>query len=77
MILMEVLNFCEGKTSWNHDSYAGLQHLQKQVLTPVIHFLAQAAGAAEYTHCISAEKLDSPRTIVLDMTINNLMVRLQ
>ena len=33
-------------------------------------------GVIEYTDCISAEEQDSP-TGVLDMTINNLMLRLQ
>ena len=37
--------------------------------------LASSAGAVEYTDCISAEGWDSS-TSILDMTQNNLMVRL-
>ena len=38
---------------------------------------AQSAGAVEYTDCISAEnKTPTHPTIVLDMTLSNLMVRL-
>ena len=40
--------------------------------------LAQRTGAAEYTNSISAEQTDkTPITSVLDMTQNNLTVRLQ
>ena len=42
--------------------------------------LAQSAGASEYTDCIFAEWQDptpSQATSVLDLTLNNLMVRLQ
>ena len=39
---------------------------------------AKSAGAVEYTDCISVDKLAPPhQTNVLDMTQNNLMVRLQ
>ena len=43
-----------------------------------IKLVAQAAGAVEYTDCFSAEGLpsDSEKS-VLDMTLDNLMVRLQ
>ena len=37
---------------------------------------AQSAGAAEYTDCISAEGLGSSNECP-DMTLNNLMVKLQ
>ena len=37
---------------------------------------AQLAGTVEYTDCISAEGKTSPPS-VLDMTLNNLMMRLQ
>ena len=37
--------------------------------------LAQSAGAVECTDCTSAEGKDPPSTSVLDMTLNNLMVR--
>ena len=41
-------------------------------------YLAESAGSAEYTDCISAEELDSPLlTSVLDMTPNILMVSLR
>ena len=36
---------------------------------------AQLAGAVEYTDCNSAESKDPHSTSVLDMTLNNLMVR--
>ena len=39
--------------------------------------LAQLAGAVEYTNCTSSEGYDPPPTSVLDMTLNNLMVRFQ
>ena len=39
--------------------------------------LAQSAGALEYTDCFSAERLDPHPMSVLDMTLNNLIVRLQ
>ena len=38
--------------------------------------MAQPAGALEYTDCISTERYNAPRS-VLDMTQDNLMVRLQ
>ena len=38
--------------------------------------MAQLAGAVEYTDYISAEGYNSP-TNVLDMKLNNLIVRLQ
>ena len=38
---------------------------------------AQLAGAVEYTDCITAEGYGRPPTSVLDMTLNNLMVRFQ
>ena len=39
---------------------------------------AQLAGAVEYTDCIFAEGRDPPLLLsVLDMTLNNLMVRFQ
>ena len=42
------------------------------------NWLAQSAGAEEYTDCASAEgKETPPPTSVLDMTLNNLMVRFQ
>ena len=38
----------------------------------------QSAGAIEYTDCISAEGEDPPPpTSVVDMTLNNLLVRFQ
>ena len=37
---------------------------------------AQSVGAIEYTDCISVEEQDSTAS-VLDMTLNNLMMRLQ
>ena len=40
------------------------------------NFFAQSAGAVEYTDCTSAEGKTPPLS-VLDMTQNNLMVRLQ
>ena len=40
------------------------------------HPLVQSAGAVEYTDWFSVERQDSP-TSVLDMTLNNLMVRFQ
>ena len=39
--------------------------------------LAQSPGAVEYTDCSSAEEYDPSSTTVLDMTLNNLMVRFQ
>ena len=39
--------------------------------------VAQSAGAVEYTDCTSAEGLRPLLTSVLDMTLNNLMVRFQ
>ena len=39
--------------------------------------VAQSAGAVEYTDCTSAEGVRPPLTSVLDMTLNNLMVRFQ
>ena len=38
---------------------------------------SQAIGAVEYASCISTEGQDSSPLSVLDMTLNNLMVRLQ
>ena len=38
--------------------------------------MAQSAGAVEYTDCISAKGKTLPMS-VLDMTLNNVMVRLQ
>ena len=38
--------------------------------------MGQSAGAAEYTDYISAER-KTPPTSILDMALNNLMVRLQ
>ena len=47
------------------------------VLTSLL-LLAQLAGAVEYTDCFSAEGVrPPPPTSVLDMTLNNLMVRFQ
>ena len=40
-------------------------------------YLAQLAGAVEYTDCISAKGLPPFPTSLLDMTLNNLMVRFQ
>ena len=37
-------------------------------------YLAQSAGAAEYTDCFFVEKYDPPPMSVLDMTLNNLRV---
>ena len=37
--------------------------------------IAHSAGAVEYTNCISAESKTLSATSVLDMTLNNLMVR--
>ena len=42
-----------------------------------INLIAQLAGAVEYTVCISTERYDALPNSVLDMTLNNLMVRLQ
>ena len=39
-------------------------------------FFALSAGAVEYTNCFSA-KGKTPSTSILDMTLNNLMVRFQ
>ena len=39
------------------------------------NIIAQSAGAVEYTDCFSAEGY--PPTSVLDMTLNNLMVKFQ
>ena len=39
--------------------------------------LPRHVGDVEYTDCISAESLDTLPTIVLDMTLNHLIVRLQ
>ena len=41
-------------------------------------FASQSARAEEYTECISTERQDPPPlpTSVLDMTLNNLMVKL-
>ena len=42
------------------------------------YFFAQSTGAVEYTDCTSAEGVrPPPPTSVLDMTLNNLMVRFQ
>ena len=41
-----------------------------------IIYIAQSAGVVEYTDCFSAEGKPPP-TSVLDMTLNNLMVRFQ
>ena len=38
---------------------------------------AQLAGPVEYTDYFSAEGQDPPQTCVLDMTLNNLMMRFQ
>ena len=38
--------------------------------------VAQSSGAAEYTNCISAGGKNPPNSI-FDMTLNNLLVRLQ
>ena len=38
-------------------------------------FVAQLAGATDYTNCVSAEA-KTPLMCVLDMTLNNQMVRL-
>ena len=40
-------------------------------------FIAQSAGVVEYTNCTSAEGVTLPTTSVLDVTLNNLMVRIQ
>ena len=37
--------------------------------------LAQLAGAVEYNNCTSAEVVKLPLRTVLDMTLNNLMMR--
>ena len=39
--------------------------------------LGQSAGVVEYTDCIPAELYDFLPASVLDMTLNNQMVRLQ
>ena len=39
--------------------------------------IAQLAGAVEYIDCISVEGEDTPQKRVLDMILNNLMVRFQ
>ena len=39
--------------------------------------MAQSAEAVEYTDCTFADGYDSPTTSVLDMTLKNMMVRLQ
>ena len=38
---------------------------------------AHSGGAVEYITCISAEELHLPTTNALDMTLNNLMLRLK
>ena len=38
-------------------------------------FFAWLAGAVEYTDCFSTEGKTPPQTTVLDMTLNNLIVR--
>ena len=38
--------------------------------------MSQSAVAVEYTNCISAEEYPSPM-IILDMILNNLMVKFQ
>ena len=40
-------------------------------------YFALSAGAVEYTDCFSAERLDLSPTSVLDITLNNLIVRFQ
>ena len=43
-----------------------------------IHIISvHSVGAVGYTNCIQAEGLSPPLTNVLDMTLNNLIVRLQ
>ena len=39
-------------------------------------YIAQSAGAVEYTDCTSAERIDPPMS-ALNMTLNYLMVRFQ
>ena len=41
------------------------------------NLVAQLAGAVEYTDCISAKEWPPPPMSILDITLNNLMVRLQ
>ena len=60
---------------YHHDIY-------KQFFIRILkHFktinLAQSAGAVEYTNCTSARGKTPSPTSVLDMTLNNLMVRFQ
>ena len=38
---------------------------------------AKWPGAVEYTDCISVERQDTPRTSVLNVTLNNLMEKFQ
>ena len=45
-------------------------------LIQIICLIAQLPGVVEYTDCTSAEWWD-PLTSVLDMTLNNLMVKFQ
>ena len=51
--------------------------LSKLISISRLKFIAQSAGAVEYTDCTSAEVWDPPPMSVLDMTVNDLMVRFQ
>ena len=60
----------------NYLSSEEYRDILKKKLKKTKRTLTQWAGAAKYTDFISAEWYDS-LTTVLDMTLNNLMVRLQ
>ena len=77
---------CEIK-SWNNcnERLTAIPHGSRTGTTPPdtvqwhaqdISIFAQSAEDVEYTDCISAERYDSPNECP-DITLNNLMVRLQ
>ena len=58
---------------WKFFSYINFLNVEILIILP-----AQSAEVREYTNSISAEGQDPPPlTSVLDMTLNNLKVRLQ
>ena len=63
--------------NWFAYTQLNIKTIPYQTKAVLIKKFAQSAGALEYTDGFFAEGLDPPPTSVLDMTLNNQMVRFQ
>ena len=67
---------CSAELALSHPSKSLTMQLVCNITYDTNNSLAYFAGGAEYTDCMSAEGKTPPTSVLLVMTLNNLMVRL-